>query len=48
MSEKYEKTCKYLNYVAHLLFLTSTIAGFVSVSVFALRVFLLVLRVLQE
>ena len=27
MSEKYKKTCKYLNYVKHLLFLPSTVTG---------------------
>ena len=35
MSEKYKKTCKYLNYVKHLFILVSTIAGCVSVSVSA-------------
>ena len=35
MSEKYEKTCRYLNYVRHLLVLASTITGCVSVSAFA-------------
>ena len=35
MSEKYKKTCKYLNYVEHLLILASTIAGCVSISAFA-------------
>ena len=35
MSEKYEKTCRYLNYVKHLLVLASTITGCVSVSAFA-------------
>ena len=34
-SEKYKKTCKYLNYIEHLLILVSTITGCVSVSVFA-------------
>ena len=32
MSAKYKKTCKYLNYVEHLLI---TVTGFVSVSAFA-------------
>ena len=34
MSEKYKKTCKYLNYVEHVLFLASTITGSVSIFVF--------------
>ena len=32
MSEKYKKTCKYLNYVENLLILSSTITGCVSIS----------------
>ena len=49
MSAKYKKTCKYLNYVEHLLIFASTVTGCVSVSAFAslVFVFLLVLRVLQ-
>ena len=35
MSEKYKRTCKYLNYVGNLLILVSTITGCVSISVFA-------------
>ena len=35
MSEKYKKTCKYLNYVENLLTLASTVTGCVSVSAFA-------------
>ena len=35
MSEKYKKTCKYLNYVEHLLILSSTISGCISISAFA-------------
>ena len=35
MSEKYKKTCKYLNYVEYLLILISTITGWVSISAFA-------------
>ena len=35
MSEKYEKTCKYLNHVEHLLILASTIIGCISISAFA-------------
>ena len=35
MSEKYKKTCKYLNYVEHLLILVSTVTGCVSNSAFA-------------
>ena len=34
MSEKYKKTCKYLNYVEHLLILVSTVTGCVSISAF--------------
>ena len=35
MSEKYKKTCKYLNYVEHLFILVSTVTGCVSISAFA-------------
>ena len=35
MSEKYKKTCKYLNYVENLLILASTVTGCVSSSTFA-------------
>ena len=35
MSEKYKKTCKYLNYVEHLLILASTVSGCVLISAFA-------------
>ena len=35
MSKKYEKTCKYLKHVEHLLILASTITGCVSISAFA-------------
>ena len=35
MSEKYKKTCKYLNYVEHLLILVSAVNGCVSISAFA-------------
>ena len=42
MSEKYKKTSKYLNHVQHLIALASTIASFVSISAFALLVFILV------
>ena len=38
MSEKYKKTCKYLNYVEYLLILVSTVTGCVLISVFALLV----------
>ena len=34
MNEKYKKTCKYLNYVEHLLVLASSIIGCVSISTF--------------
>ena len=39
MSEKYQKTCKYLNYIEHLLILVSTVTGWVSISAFASLVF---------
>ena len=35
MSEKYKKTCKYLNYVEHLLILVSAVTACVSISAFA-------------
>ena len=35
MSEKYQKTCKYLNYVEHLLILVSTVSGYVLISALA-------------
>ena len=35
MSEKYKKTCKYLNYVEHLLILGSAVPGCISISAFA-------------
>ena len=35
MSEKYNNTCKYLNYVEHLLILVLTVTGCVSISAFA-------------
>ena len=35
ISEKYKKTCKYLNYVEHLLILFSVVTGCVSISAFA-------------
>ena len=35
MSEKYKKTCKYLNHVENLLILASTVTGCVSTSAFA-------------
>ena len=38
MSKKYKKACNYLNYVEHLLILSSTITGCVSISSFALLV----------
>ena len=34
-SEKYKKTCEYLNYVEHLLILVSAVTGCLSVSAFA-------------
>ena len=34
MSEKYKKTCKYLNYVENLLILVSTVTGYASISEF--------------
>ena len=42
MSQKYKKTCKYLNYVEHLLILASTVTGCISISVFASLVAVLV------
>ena len=36
MSEKYKKTCRYLNYVKHLLILVSTVSGCISISAFAI------------
>ena len=35
MSEKYKKTCKYINQVEHLLLFASTVTNFVSISAFA-------------
>ena len=35
MSEKYKKTCKYLNYVEHLIILVSIVTDCVSISAFA-------------
>ena len=35
MSEKFKKTCKYLNYDKNLLILVSTVTGCVSISFFA-------------
>ena len=35
MSEKYKKTCKYLNFVKNLLILVSTVTGCVSISALA-------------
>ena len=35
MSEKYKKTCKYLNYVENLLILASTVPGCLSISAFS-------------
>ena len=35
ISEIYKKTCKYLSYVEHLLILSSTVTGCVSISAFA-------------
>ena len=35
MSAKYKKTCKYLNYVEHLLILASTVSGCASFSAFS-------------
>ena len=42
MTEKYKKTCKYINYVEHLLILVSTVTGCVSMSAFASLVCVLV------
>ena len=35
MSEKYKRTCKYLNYVEHFFILASAITGCVSIPAFA-------------
>ena len=35
MSEKYKKTCKYLNFVGYLLILASAITGYISMSEFS-------------
>ena len=35
MSEKYKKTCKYLNYVENLLIVLLTVTGCISISAFA-------------
>ena len=35
MSEKYKKTCKYLNHVEHLIILVQTVTSCISISVFA-------------
>ena len=42
MSDKYKKTCRYLNYVEHLLILISTITGCVAIYAFASLVDILV------
>ena len=42
MSEKYKKTCKYLNFVKNLLILVSTVTNCVSISAFASLVCILV------
>ena len=42
MSEKYKKTCKYLNYVEHMLILASAVTSSVSISPFAWFVCVLV------
>ena len=34
MSEKYQKACKYVNYVEHVLILVSPVTGCVSISAF--------------
>ena len=39
MSEKYKKTCKFLNYDGHLLILVSAVTGCVSIYVFTSLVF---------
>ena len=36
MSEKYNNTCKYLNYFKHILILVLTVTGYFSISEFAL------------
>ena len=39
MSEKYKKTCKYLNYLAHLIVLVLTVTGSILICAFASLVF---------
>ena len=39
MSEKDKKTCKYLNYVQHLIILASMVTGCISISAFASLVY---------
>ena len=39
ISKKYKKICNYLNYVEHLPILVSIVTGCVSISAFALLVF---------
>ena len=39
MSEKYKKTCKYLNYLVHLIVLVLTVTGSVLICAFASLVF---------
>ena len=38
MSEKYKKTCKYLNYIEHLLIFVTTITSWISISAFSVFV----------
>ena len=38
MTEKYKKTCKYLNFVEHLFILASTVTGCVLISLVAIPV----------
>ena len=49
MSEKYQKSCEYLDYVGHFLILVPSATGCVAISAFALLAYvsLLLLQVLQ-
>ena len=40
MSEKYKKTCKYLNYIEDMLILASTVTGCVSIFTFPSLVYI--------
>ena len=48
MSEKYQKTCNFLNYVEHLLILSSTVPGCDSISAFAPYKYVLIDKIEHE